>query len=57
MIAFWLLYLNLSQSDPSNLSEPHGRASAFYFTVTMVSMVRFVARASRARCATVSAYV
>lgn len=41
IIAFSLLYLNLSQAEPANFSEPLGRVSAFYFTVTMLSTVGF----------------
>jgi hypothetical protein len=40
-ILFALLYLGLAQADKASFSEPLGRVSAFYFTVTIFATVGF----------------
>jgi hypothetical protein len=52
IVLFALLYLGVSQSSPSNFSEPLDRVNTLYFTVTILATVGFgdiVARSDLAR--------
>jgi hypothetical protein len=41
LVLFALLYVGLTQADPANFTKPLDRASAFYFTVTVLTTVGF----------------
>jgi hypothetical protein len=41
IVLFALLYLGIAQTDPASFSQPLGRVSALYFTVTILATVGF----------------
>jgi len=41
LVLFALLYLGLAQTDSANFTQPLGRVSALYFTVTVLATVGF----------------